>query len=249
MRKGIIFTAILLGAALVFLPDIVKMTMHDLRMAHRKSTSAGKEYEGKGVAVYRNNNFNIYVFDADASRFGVSSRRPAGKRFYMNANFFTPSADPIGLLIENGKKRSVATPGGGCFYVVGGRADVRRGACPPKVNHASQTLLWAIDDGRVNQSLMTARHARVLTYRNLVGKKRSGDIVIIASRFGGIVRARDVIDQGLRQGVVEGLLFDGGTSVEYAFDDGRYSSSFRSLTDLSKSILGIYRPVSYIYME
>ena len=249
MRKGIIFTAILLGAALVFLPDIVKMTMHDLRMAHRKTTLAGKEYEGRAVSAYRNNNFNIYVFDADAARFGVSSKRPAGKRFYMNANFFTPSADPIGLLIENGRKRSDATPGGGCFYVVGGRADLRRGACPPNATHASQTLLWAIDDGKVNSSLMTARHARVLTYRNLVGKNRSGDIVIIASRFGGIVSASDVIDQGLRQGVVEGLLFDGGTSVEYAFDDGRYSSSFRSLTDLSKSILGIDRPVSYIYVE
>ena len=249
MRKGVFIILILLGAAALFLPDIVKMSMHDLRLAHRKTTPAGKEYEGRGVNVYRNNNFNIYVFDADAARFGVSSKRPAGKRFYMNANFFTPSADPIGLLIENGKKRSDATPGGGCFYVVGGRADLRRGACPPNARHASQTLLWAIDDGRVNPSLMTARHARVLTYRNLVGKNRSGDIVIIASRFGGIVSARDVIDQGLRQGVVEGLLFDGGTSVEYAFDDGRYSSSFRSLTDLSKSILGIDRPVSYIYVE
>jgi hypothetical protein len=249
MRKGIFIILILLGAAVVFLPDIVKMSMHDLRMAHRKTTPAGKEYEGKGVAVYRNNNFNIYVFDAGASRFGVSTKRPEGKRFYMNANFFTPSADPIGLLIENGRKRSDATPGGGCFFVVGGRADLRRGACPPNATHASQTLLWAIDDGRVNQSLMTARHARVLTYRNLLGKNRNGDIVVIASRFGGVVNVRDVVDEAVSQGVVEGLLFDGGTSVEYSFDDGRYSSSFRSLTDLSKSILGIDRPVSYIYVE
>jgi exopolysaccharide biosynthesis protein len=95
--------------------------------------------------------------------------------------------------------------------------------------------------------LIRQRHAKELTYRNIVGKNKNGEIIFIVSNFGGVVTIKDVIDEGLDKGIVEGLLFDGGTSVEYKFDDGNYSTSFIALSDIGKKLIGTDKPTTYIY--
>jgi hypothetical protein len=246
-----ILSVMLLLNLVVFLPDLLKSSVIGRSFAYSPSGVPKEVYAGEGVRVLRSNNFDIYIFDAKKHRFGVSTSRSRGKRFYMNANFFTepPHVKPMGLVVEDGRRRSPALTRGGSFYVVGGLADVRRGPCPSGVRHAAQSILWGIDDGKVNRGLLSSARSRFLTYRNLVGRNGRGDIVFIVSHFGGVVRMMDVVDEGIRQGLVEALPFDAGTSVEYAFRDGGHSRSFTAVSDLSKAIVGIDRPVSYMYVE
>jgi len=49
--------------------------------------------------------------------------------------------------------------------------------------------------------------------------------------------------------MIEGVLFDGGSSVEYKFDDKNYSRYFTSMSDLCKSIIKIDKPKTYIYVN
>lgn len=225
--------------------DICNWTLYNHRVAHSKTETTKLKYKGNGVKVYSNNNFDIYVFNPKIISFGVSNSRPSGKKFYMNSNFFNKT--PIGLVIENGIQKSKRISGGGFFYGNGQKVNIQRGQCPINSNYASQTILWGIDNGSPNSYLMRQRHAKDLTYRNIVGKNKNGEIIFIVSNFGGIVTIKDVIDEGLSNGMIEGILFDGGTSVEYKFDDGNYSTSFIALSDIGKKLIGTDKPTTYIY--
>ena len=227
------------------LSDLVNWSQYNQKIVHSTTKSTKLKYEGNGVKIYSNNNFNIYIFNPKKVNFGVSSVRPTGKKFYMNSNFFNKKA--IGLVVENGVKKSSRVSGGGYFYVINGNVNVKRGGCPRNTDYASQTILWGIDDGVTNKSLMRQRHAKLLTYRNIVGKNKNGEIIFIVSNFGGVVTIEDVINEGVKQGMIEGILFDGGSSVEHVFNDGKYSTSFMSLSDGSKKLLNIDKPTTYIY--
>ncbi len=227
--------------------DLINWSQYNQKAAYSKSSLVKLNHEGDGVQIYSNNNFNIFMFDPKKVNFGVSSSRPEGKKFYMNSNFFNKTA--IGLVVEEGVKKSSRVKGGGYFYVSNGNVNVKRGECPKYTDYASQTILWGIDNGEINTSLIQQPHAKKLTYRNIVGKNKNGEIIFIASKFGGTVSIKDVIDEGINQGMVEGILFDGGSSVEYKFDDERYSTSFISLSDTSKKLMKIDKPTTYIYVD
>ena len=229
------------------LSDLTNWSLYNHKITHSNTNGSKLKYEGNGVKVYTNNNFDVYVFNPNKVTFGVSSSRPSGKKFYMNSNFFNKRA--IGLVVENGVKKSSRVSGGGYFYVSNGVVNIKRGGCPRNTDYASQTILWGIDNGITNKSLMRQRHAKQLTYRNIVGKNKNGEIIFVVSNFGGVVTIEDVIKEGIKQGMVEGVLFDGGTSVEYKFNDGKYSTSFTTLSDAGKKLVGIDKPTTYIYVN
>jgi hypothetical protein len=229
------------------LSDLTNWSLYNHKITHSNTNGSKLKYEGNGVKVYTNNNFDVYVFNPNKVTFGVSSSRPSGKKFYMNSNFFNKKA--IGLVVENGVKKSSRVSGGGYFYVSNGVVNIKRGGCPRNTDYASQTILWGIDNGITNKSLMRQRHAKQLTYRNIVGKNKNGEIIFVVSNFGGVVTIEDVINEGIKQGMVEGVLFDGGTSVEYKFNDGKYSTSFTALSDAGKKLVGIDKPTTYIYVN
>lgn len=229
------------------LSDLTNWSLYNHKITHSNTNGSKLKYESNGIKVYTNNNFDVYVFNPKKVSFGVSSVRPSGKKFYMNSNFFNKKA--IGLVVEDGVKKSSRVSGGGYFYVSNDVVNIKRGGCPRNTDYASQTILWGIDNGITNKSLIRQRHAKQLTYRNIVGKNKNGEIIFVVSNFGGVVTIEDVINEGVRQGMVEGVLFDGGTSVEYKFNDGKYSTSFTALSDSGKKLVGIDKPTTYIYVN
>lgn len=244
--KYLLFTALLI----IINPlsaDLLNWLIYNQKMVYKTSSEKILKYESDGVKIYKNNNYDIFIFNPKKNNFGVSSSRPTTKKFYMNSNFFNKTA--IGLVVENGVQKSKKVSGGGFFYVKNRKVNVIRGGNPKNTEYASQTILWGIDDGNPNKKLIKQKHAKVLTYRNIVGKNKNGEIIIIVSNFGGIVTIEDIINEGLKIGMVEGVLFDGGTSVEYKFDDGQYSSSFISLSDVGKKIINVNKPTTYIYVD
>lgn len=191
-------------------------------------------------------NYNIFTVNKDNMNFGVSTKKPINSDFYTNSNFFTNHSS-IGLVVINGKKIHSKTKGGGYFYVTNGRAHVSAKKCPKNVDFASQTILWALDNGKKNKNLFNTSHGRLKRYRTIIGENKKGDIMIISSNRLGLVTIKEIIDFAKEKGMYEGILLDGGTSVDYKFTDDKNSISFESVPSALKPILNIKVPTTYIY--
>tara|TARA_R110000803_G_scaffold129867_5_gene197167 strand:- start:4626 stop:5315 length:690 start_codon:yes stop_codon:yes gene_type:complete len=190
--------------------------------------------------------YNIVQIDKEEMEFGVSETRPTESDFYINSNFFTTTS-PIGLVVINNKRKSRRVKGGGFFYVKNSKPYVRSKRCPRWTEFSSQTILWGIDDGKVNTSLLKKSHSKGKRYRTLMGEDINGDIVIISSNRIGLVTIEEIIDFSMKYNIVDGILLDGGTSVDYKFTDENGSISFSSVPDNMKNTLGIKKPTTYIY--
>lgn len=237
------------AVAFTFFSDLVNWMPGRDRL-YRRNSQAEKRHSGDGLEVHRNNHFDILILDPDAFEFGVSRKRPDDADFFINSNFFTKYRGlPIGLVIEDGKKVSSVTRGGGCFFVRGRKPQISIGSCPSNVRHASQTIFWAIRNGKPNRRLIRDWWSNRKEFRSFIGTDGSGRVVVIASRLGGIATVGDVVETGLAFGVENGLLLDGGSSVEYAYSDDEFSSGFRALSASLKKLRGIPEPPVFIVAQ
>jgi len=191
--------------------------------------------------------FNVYVIDTDEMDFAVSETKPKDADFYINSNFFTTDADPIGLVVIDRKRKSSRVDGGGYFYVNNGKPYVSSKKCPYVTDYASQTILWGIDNGVVNEQLLKKSHAKLKRYRTLMGVNKEGDIVVISSNRIGLVTIKELIEFSEKYNLVDGILLDGGTSVDYKFTDEYGTTEFRSVPMGLKGPLSIDEPTTYIY--
>jgi exopolysaccharide biosynthesis protein len=179
-------------------------------------------------------------------KFGVSTKKPNKSDFYTNSNFFT-NKSAIGLVVVNGKKINSKTIGGGYFYVTNGVAHVSSKKCPKNVDFASQTILWGIDNGVKNKKLFKTSHGKLKRYRTIIGENNNGEIMIISSDRLGLVTIKEIIDFAYNKGMNEGILLDGGTSVDYKFSDDKNSVCFESVPSDLKPLFKIKKPTTYIY--
>lgn len=190
--------------------------------------------------------YNIFTIKKDEMTFGVSETKPVDSDFYTNSNFFT-NTSPIGLVVVDGKKLNSKSVGGGYFYVKNGKAHVRARKCPKNVDYASQTILWAIDNGVINDYLLTQGHSKLERYRTILGEDKDGNIVMISSTRLGLVTIKEIIDFAVSKGLTEAILLDGGTSVDYKFTDDDETVSFESVPESLKPMFEIKKPTTYVY--
>lgn len=190
--------------------------------------------------------YNVIQIKKGEMDFGVSESRPTKSDFYVNSNFFTVNA-PIGLVVIDGKRKSRRVKGGGFFYVRNGKPYVKSLKCPTWTKFASQTILWGLDDGKINDRLITKNHAKQKRYRTLMGQNKNGDIIVISSNRLGLVTIKEILDFSLEFDIVDGILLDGGTSVDYKFSDDNGSTTFSSVPHGLKNSLDIKHPTTYIY--
>jgi exopolysaccharide biosynthesis protein len=119
--------------------------------------------------------------------------------------------------------------------------------CPKNVDFASQSILWAIDNGVKNKKLFTTNHGKLKKYRTIIGENKNGDIIVISSNRLGLVTIKEIVDFGKNKGMVEGILLDGGSSVDYKFTDNTNLTSFESVPIELKPLFKIKKPTTYIY--
>lgn len=208
---------------------------------------ANGQGKSKGAKVKSGNTFNVMIVNKESMKFGVSSKKPKNCDFYINSNFFTKENNPIGSVIVNGKKISNRVKGGGYFYVKNGKPYIKAKSCPGKVEHSSQSILWAIDNGVKNKRLFKTASGKEEVYRTIIGENSNGDIMIISSARMGFVSIKEIVDFAEEQGMVEGILLDGGSSVDYKMNDGKNEVSLKSVPSGFKSLLDISEPTTYIY--
>ena len=72
-------------------------------------------------------------------------------------------------------------------------------------------------------------------------------MVISSSYFLSLVTIEEIVNFAKEKGMVEGILLDGGTSVDYKCTNGKDSVGFSSVHDKLKPSLGITKPFTYIY--
>jgi len=200
----------------------------------------------KGVKMKKYDKFNVIIFDKRNAKFGVSETKPNNSDFYINSNFFSTEST-IGLVVVDNKKINPRVKGGGFFYIKNGIPYVSAKKCPKNVEYASQTILWGIDNGIVNEKLLKEKHSNRRRYRTLMGETVDGEIVVISSNFFGLVTIEELINFSIEFKIKDGILLDGGSSVDYKFSDKNENIIFSSVSARLKKVLGIKKPTTYIY--
>ena len=198
-------------------------------------------------SIQTNVNFNVLTIKKGEMMFGVSNKKPENTDFYINSNFFTKTNNPIGLVVIDRLRYSDRKTGGGYFYVVNGIPHISAKYCPKMTEYASQSILWVIDDGVENKSLYDTKHGNKNVYRTVMGQNKDGDIIVVSSSRLGFVTIKDIVSYSKSIGMVEGILLDGGTSVDYKFSDDSNEIEFQSIPDIVKSSMTIDQPTTYIY--
>jgi len=208
------------------------------------------DYETKGVKVSNNSEFDILKFDPKYFEFGVTEGRPTNTDFYINSNFFAKDGTPIGLVVVDNDEKSSRSKKrgkdrGGYFYVKDGNPYVSR-TCPADTDYSSQThISYGIDNGRVKRIGKSPETTEERRFRNLIGMTKENKIVFIISKTR--ITIENVLNIGLEHNLEIGLVYDGGSSVEYYFNDGReYTSSFQAWSNTLKFLSGINDPPVYI---
>lgn len=198
-------------------------------------------------SIQTNVNFNVLTIKKGEMMFGVSNKKPENTDFYINSNFFTKTNNPIGLVVIDRLRYSNRKTGGGYFYVVNGTPHISAKYCPKMTEYASQSILWVIDDGVENKVLYDTKHGNKNVYRTIMGENKDGDIIVVSSSRLGFVTIKDIVSYSKSIGMVEGILLDGGTSVDYKFSDDSNEIEFQSIPDIVKSSMAIDQPTTYIY--
>jgi len=199
------------------------------------------------INVYSEAEYNIMIVDKHSMKFGVSKRKPKNADFYTNSNFFSKSNYPIGLVVIKGKTISRKVKGGGYFYIKNGMPYVRAKTCINKPEYSSQSILWAIDDGMKNKKLFNSINGQKKVYRTIIGENSNGDIMVISSTRLGLVSIKEIVDFAENKGMTEGILLDGGSSLDYKLSDGNKILSLNSVPHKLKPLLDIDEPTTYIY--
>ena len=206
-----------------------------------------KTNEPNNISIIEEGDYNVIVMNKEDMKFGVSEGKPENADFYINSNFFK-NEGPIGLVVVEGIRKNNRVKEGGYFYVKKGIPYVRAKSCPKMTEYASQTILWAIDNGRVNEGLLKKSHAKLERHRTIMGENDQGQIMIISSSsYWSLVTIEEIINFAIEKGMVEGILLDGGTSVDYKCTNGVESADFSSVPENLKPTFGITKPFTYIY--
>ena len=188
---------------------------------------------------------NILEIPSGTVDFSVDRKRPHNSDIYINSNFFD-SNGPIGELVVRGKKLSSRSRGGGYFFVKSGRPSVSDRAPTKGVEYSTQSILIAINDGKVNSALTRQPHAIEPTYRSLIGIDKNKTLYFLASGRGCFVSISKIISYAKDLKLQEAILPDAGSSVDYKLSDGERVAAMKAIPGSIKYAMDIEEPKSYI---
>jgi exopolysaccharide biosynthesis protein len=174
--------------------------------------------------------------------FSVSKKITNDYDFYVNSNYFDKSRHPLCGVIINGKvEKKIVNNRGGAFIVKNGKADI---VFDPtnEVEYLSQTHIWLIKEGKINDKVLNQSHAKKKTSRLLIGKNRNQDIIVIHSNKSNFITMRELTTFALKQGITDAINLDSGPSVEVFLRDGNYKYEMKS----SPNKHPLKNPVIYI---
>ncbi len=161
---------------------------------------------------------------------------------FVNASFFTPEYDPIGLLVADGVARGTPMEGqGGSFVVRSGQPRILSNVYEPdlgaNLEQVVQTFPLLLYSG---QRLYKASAQERVTRRSVIAQDGQGRILIMATPLIGL--SLDRLAQFLLEsdlGIVDALNLDGGGSTMLYVQTGASALRLMSL-DAVPVVLAIY---------
>jgi len=174
----------------------------------------------------------------------VVTKKPSDYDFYINANFFADR--PIGEVMIDKKVINKRKSGGGYFVSSQDNFDFTINSRPRNVSYSSQTHLVGIKNGKLNSGIMYQRWSKASAYRILLGKDKQGNFVALHSDRYAQVSIQQICEIGIKEGLVTGLVFDGGTSVDVEINDGLFSHGFSVVPSFARSFNKDLQPPVYI---
>jgi hypothetical protein len=186
-----------------------------------------------------NNEFGLYA-DVNHNLQPLNSfeaKEGSRANFVLNTSFYSVENEGLNeIVIDKIKYGGVSKSASGFFKVIDGKPyagprsifQTKKAA----VTHSCQAFPSVMKDGVVFSYLETLQASwRHKTYRNLIGNKANGNLVCIVSNEGGLVSVNEISQIAKHYGVINATLFDGGSALQYSFDDGEWSCSFSAIAN------------------
>jgi hypothetical protein len=179
-------------------------------------------------------------------KYNVVTNNEEKYNFYINSNFFTKNY-PIGEVKSYGKLLYKSySQQGGYFSGINDKFHISVKKENKKTEYSSQTHLVGILNGKLNKKIFNTGFGRMKAYRILLGNDIDGNLIIIHSDFFSKLNLEELCKFGKKEGVLNGLIYDGGSSIEVGIKDGSYTHSFHTVPGVIKNILNIHKPFVYI---
>ncbi len=204
----------------------------------------------KGVEVvsipYDDATFNVMKVAPGKMEFTVQRGRPSDADFYINSNFFHKGGKQIGEIVIDGLKQNPSIRGGSYFFVRNGVPSVSAYEHPDNADYSTQSVISIINDGVANTTLYRMSHAKFKTSRSVIGQDANGNIYVISTSFSSKVSIEQITEFALGLGIVEAMVPDGGTSVDYKMSNGETAVEVKVMPHFIKQYMDIDEPQIYI---
>jgi len=195
---------------------------------------------------YINRNCEVGVIKIYKNRmdYSVTNQNHEDFNFYVNANYF--DKNPLGEVKIDGKVISKKNKNGGFFTTDGKTPKFYFNNRPNRVKYSSQTHTVGIIRGKVNERIFNQNWAKLKVHRLMVGEDINGNIIVIHSRNLGFLTVAEICKIAEKLGVHNGLIFDGGASVEVGLRDGKTKYSYQCVGDLTRKLFNVPTPSVFI---
>jgi hypothetical protein len=186
----------------------------------------------------------VIKINKNKMNYSVKNQNHKNFNFYVNANYFGKT--PIGEVKIDNKVVNKKNKNGGFFTTDGKTPKFYFNSRPNNVKFSSQTHTVGIINGNVNNRILNQGWAKVKVHRLMIGEDINGNIIVIHSRNLGFLTVSEICEIGKKLGVYNGLIFDGGTSVEIGLKDGDINYSYQSIGDLTRKLFNVPTPSVFI---
>lgn len=194
-------------------------------------------------SFFKNKLYVVKIFKSRMN-FDVVTSNEGNYDFYINSNFFSKTG-PLGEVKSNGQILNNSYSRGGYFSGVGSKFNITSKK-QKNTSYSSQTHLMGIINGNLNKKIFHNKFGKLKTHRILVGNDKNGNLVIIHSDYLSKINLEELCILGKNEGILNGLIYDGGSSIEIKIKDGSFIHKFHTLPNVIKKVVNIHKPFVYI---
>lgn len=178
--------------------------------------------------------------------YSVTNKNHENFDFYINANYFDKKDIPLGEVRINRQKITKKRNGGGFFTSNGTTPRIYFNDRPNNVLYSSQTHTAVIINGKFNNQLFNKGWAKKRLPRSIIGTNINGDMIIVHTRKDCRVSIHELSVIAKKEGIVNGLMFDGGASIEVGIKSGKKTYSYQIVSDINRLVNHVPTPKVFI---
>jgi hypothetical protein len=171
----------------------------------------------------------------------IEAKNRSKSKFVLNTSFYGLDSKGLNEIIIDkknyGGRNATAS---GFFKVIDGKPyagpksifSSKKGT----ISHSCQAFPSVMKDGIIfnyieSEIAQSKVSWKMKTYRNLLGTKANGNLVCIVSNEGGLISVKEISQIAKIYGVEHATLFDGGSALQYSFDDRDWSCTFSAIAN------------------